>query len=120
MTLTTQPPTRTTPQPGPRDHPRTRAHTGTADLRALAAGEPDAWTAVIARYQPLVASRARRQHLNPDDTADLMQDTWLRLFENADKVRDPERLPGWVATTASREAFKTRQRSFREQTHADA
>lgn len=100
---------------------KTRAGTTTApDLRAALAGaDPTTWAAVITQYQTLIASRARRHRLTPDEAADVAQQTWLRLFENADRVRDPDRLAGWLAITANREALDSRQRSWREQPHPD-
>jgi DNA-directed RNA polymerase specialized sigma24 family protein len=41
--------------------------------------------------------------------------TWLLLVENLDHIRDPERLPGWLATTARRECLRTLRLSNREQ-----
>ena len=34
-----------------------------------------------------------------------VQNTWLRLLENLTKIDNPEALPGWLATTARREAL---------------
>jgi RNA polymerase sigma factor (sigma-70 family) len=34
------------------------------------------------------------------------QTTWLRLVENLDRIQDPERLGGWLATTARRECLR--------------
>jgi RNA polymerase sigma factor (sigma-70 family) len=90
------------------------------DLRAALAGaDPTTWAAVTAQYQTLISSRARRHRLTPDEAADVAQQTWLRLFENADRVRDPQRLAGWLATTANREAINVRQRAWREQPRPD-
>ena len=35
----------------------------------------------------------------------MVQNTWLRLLENLTKIDNPEALPGWLATTARREAL---------------
>jgi RNA polymerase sigma factor (sigma-70 family) len=43
--------------------------------------------------------------LQEADALDAVQMTWLRLAENAHQVRFPERLGGWLATTARRECL---------------
>jgi RNA polymerase sigma factor (sigma-70 family) len=45
--------------------------------------------------------------LQEADALDAIQTTWLRLAENAHRVRQPERLAGWLATTARRECLHT-------------
>ena len=47
----------------------------------------------------------RSFRLQEADALDAMQMTWLRLAENADRVQFPERLGGWLATTARRECL---------------
>jgi RNA polymerase sigma factor (sigma-70 family) len=81
---------------------------------AAAAGDPAAWCEIVRRHERLVAGVAARYRLSPDQVADVVQTTWLRLFENIDGIRDPERLPGWLATTAAREALGVCRRSMRE------
>src|SRR3954469_10404914 len=34
-----------------------------------------------------------------------VQRTWVLLFRNADRINDPRCLPGWLSTTARREAL---------------
>ncbi|WP_210408091.1 RNA polymerase sigma factor [Allokutzneria sp. NRRL B-24872] len=70
------------------------------------AGEEPAWRALVARYERLVLATARSHRLSSSDVADVAQATWLRLAERLDTVRDPERLPGWLATTARRESLR--------------
>ena len=36
----------------------------------------------------------------------MTQTTWLRLVENLDRIKDPERLGAWLATTARRECLR--------------
>jgi RNA polymerase sigma factor (sigma-70 family) len=44
--------------------------------------------------------------LSREDRQDVFAGTFCRLFEqlDRDKIRDPERLPGWIVTTARNEA----------------
>ena len=96
------------------------AEATTPDVRtALAAGDATTWAEVVARYQGLISSRARRHRLSPDQAADVSQQTWMRLFEHAGDVRDPERLAGWLATTANHECIAARKRSWREEARPD-
>ena len=73
----------------------------TADL-----GDERAWEEIVARYRGLVATVVRSFRLQDADARDAEQRTWLRLVENRRGVRDPERLGGWLATTASRECLR--------------
>lgn len=78
--------------------------TATADLvRAAACSDPAAWNALVRRFANLVRSVARRHGLNDADSADVCQTVWLQLFEHLSDIRQPERLAGWLATTARNE-----------------
>ncbi|MGH3787561.1 MAG: RNA polymerase sigma factor [Pseudonocardiaceae bacterium] len=68
-------------------------------------GDPAAWEEVYRRYGKLVSTTVRSFRLQEADTLDAVQMTWLRLAENAHRVRFPERLGGWLATTARRECL---------------
>ncbi|MGH4008055.1 MAG: RNA polymerase sigma factor [Pseudonocardiaceae bacterium] len=82
------------------------ATSSVADL-LLGIGEKDpaAWDEVLRRYGPLVSAIVRSYRLQEADAFDAEQMTWLRLAENAHRVRFPERLAGWLATTARRECL---------------
>jgi RNA polymerase sigma factor (sigma-70 family) len=81
-------------------------------LRA-AAGEREAWDALVDRFDQMVWSVARSFRLDDAAASDVAQTVWLRLIENADRIQDPERLPGWLATTCRREALRVIKRSER-------
>jgi RNA polymerase sigma factor (sigma-70 family) len=83
-------------------------------LAAAAAGDADAWNAIVARFTALRGATACAHRLAPSDAADVVQTTWLRLVENLGRIDDPERLPGWLATTARRECLAVLRRSHRE------
>ena len=83
-------------------------------LRAAAAGDTAAWDELVAAYTNLLWSVTRGHRLRDADAADAVQMTWLRLVENLDRIRDPERLGAWLATTARRECLRTLARSRRE------
>ncbi len=82
-------------------------------VRGARDGEASAWDGIVQRYQPLVDGIARRHRLDREDGADVSQQVWVRLVENVDRLRTPEALPGWIATTATRACLavlKQRQR----------
>lgn len=85
------------------------------DLLARAdSGDQAAWNTIVDRYTNLLWSVGRAHRLNTADASDVVQTTWLRLVENLGRIQDPERLPGWLATTARRECLRILRRSGRE------
>jgi RNA polymerase sigma factor (sigma-70 family) len=75
-------------------------------VTAARAGDQSAWDALVERYAPLILAVLRRYKLSGHDASDVSQTTWLRLIEHLDEIREPERLPGWVVTTAKHEALR--------------
>jgi RNA polymerase sigma factor (sigma-70 family) len=69
-------------------------------------GDKQAWDALVERYAPLVWSICRRHDLAAVDAGDVSQSVWLRLVDQLDKIREPEALPGWLATTTRRECHR--------------
>ena len=69
-------------------------------------GDPVAWDEILRRYGTLVSATVRSFQLQDADALDAVQMTWLRLVENAHRVQFPERLGGWLATTARRECLR--------------
>jgi RNA polymerase sigma factor (sigma-70 family) len=86
----------------------------TAALAAAADGDQSAWESIVAAYSGLVWSVARGYRLDPAAAADVSQGTWLRLVEHLGDIRDAERLGGWLATTARREALGLLRRARRD------
>jgi RNA polymerase sigma factor (sigma-70 family) len=74
-------------------------------LGAACDGDTAAWDELIRRYRGAVRAAVGSYHLNPADAADAIQSTWLRLFEHAATIRNPEMLGGWLKTTARRECL---------------
>lgn len=75
-------------------------------VRRAAAGDKAAWDAIVESFSGLVWSIATSHRLGQADSAEVVQTTWLRLVENLDRLREPARLGGWLATTAGREALR--------------
>ncbi|HET7474826.1 MAG TPA: RNA polymerase sigma factor [Dermatophilaceae bacterium] len=75
-------------------------------LRRARQGDDTAWSALVTAYTPVIRAVCGRHRLRPQDCEDVAQRTWLLLFRHAEQIREPERLAGWVATTARHEAFR--------------
>ena len=84
-------------------------------VRRAAAGQQTAWEELVDGYSSLVWSVVRGFRLSEAQAADAAQTTWLRLVEHLTDIRDPERLPGWLRTTARRVCIAIIRESGREQ-----
>lgn len=88
----------------------TQAHTPTTDagalVRAAAGGDQQAWGALVDRFSRLIWAIARNHRLCADDAAEVSQTTWLRLAEHIDRLQDPSKVGGWLATTARHESLR--------------
>src|SRR5690349_24782465 len=91
-------PANTLPDPVPPDD----VPPGRDLVHAACARDPQAWQEIVRRYRGMVGKVARSYRLSDSDTADVMQNTWLRALERLDTMREPDRLSGWLATTARR------------------
>jgi RNA polymerase sigma factor (sigma-70 family) len=84
-------------------------------LSRAARGDQAAWNTLVESFGQMVWSIARSFHLDDATAKDVTQTVWLKLVENCDRITDPERLPGWLATTCRREALRVarlRQRTI--------
>jgi RNA polymerase sigma factor (sigma-70 family) len=94
--------------------------TGLSDLstgvlvRLADAGDQNAWDTLVGRFNGLLWAIARAHRLDSFAADDVVQTTWLRLLEHLGQIKDPERLPAWLATTARRECLRMLRRSGRE------
>jgi RNA polymerase sigma factor (sigma-70 family) len=92
--------------PTPRTAPDSCIEEGGRELLdALAAGDESTWQTTVRRYEGLLRSAARVVLRSDADVDEAVQRTWVLLFRNADRINDPQRLPGWLSTTARREAL---------------
>ena len=87
----------------------------TAELVRLAEQrDQHAWAELVRRFAALVWSVARENGLATADAADVCQAVWLTLAQNLDRLREPDRLAAWLATTARRESVRVRTCRRRE------
>jgi RNA polymerase sigma factor (sigma-70 family) len=84
-------------------------------MNAATMGEEAAWDALVSRFSRLVWGICAAYRLNAADSGDVFQLTWLRLLEHLDTIREPARLPGWLATTCRRECQGQLRRNRRLQ-----
>jgi RNA polymerase sigma factor (sigma-70 family) len=75
--------------------------------RRAADGDQRAWDAIVAQHSKLLWSVVRGFRLGEQQSADVVQKTWLRLVENIRLIRDPERLAGWLVVTARNLSVET-------------
>ena len=95
------------PAAAPRAAPSLAASEPVSALASLAAdGDREAWDQIIDRYAPLVYAICRRYQLANDDAQDVAQRVWLVLVERIGMIRRESALPGWLATTTSRECLR--------------
>jgi RNA polymerase sigma factor (sigma-70 family) len=80
-----------------------------------AEGDQLAWGRLITRFTPLLWAVARAHRLSDADASDAVQGTWLRLVENLGRIREPDRVGAWLATTCRRECLAALRRGSREQ-----
>ncbi len=90
-----------------------------AVFEKAAEGDPDAWADLVGRFGGMIAATGRRYRLTPSDVAELQQTTWLRLVENMHRIEQPERVGGWLATTARRESLLLLKRAAKYRSGAD-
>ena len=95
-----------TPKPPP-PHPGspTEPSTGGPLARTWPPGTTPTWQATVRRYEGLLRSSARVVLRSDADVDEAVQRTWVLLLRNAARIHDPQRLPGWLSTTARREAL---------------
>ena len=96
--------------------------TDRATLVALSCGDDAAWRSTVRRYEGLLRGSARAILRNDSDVDEAVQRTWVQLFRHADRIHDGRGLPGWLSTTARREALavlRSQQRAVPTEDVAD-
>jgi RNA polymerase sigma factor (sigma-70 family) len=83
-------------------------------VQAAQSGDMRARERLVERYDSLVWATVRSFRLRDADAQDAVQNTWLRMIEHLGELRDPDRVAGWLATTARRECIKLIKLGSRE------
>jgi RNA polymerase sigma factor (sigma-70 family) len=69
-------------------------------------GDDSAWQQLVDGYSGLIYTVALRTGLSTADAEDCAQQTWLALYRNRRKIKDPEALPAWLIKTTHRRAMQ--------------
>jgi RNA polymerase sigma factor (sigma-70 family) len=68
--------------------------------------EEPAWGELVARHNPMLRSIARGFRLTDQEAADAAQTTWLRLVLHITRLREPDHVAGWLASTMRHECLR--------------
>jgi RNA polymerase sigma factor (sigma-70 family) len=74
-------------------------------IDACLRGEQDAWTELVARYQRLIYSVARKLCPQPEDASDVFQRVCLDLYQSLKTLRNDRTLPAWLITVTKRRSY---------------
>ena len=88
-------------------------------LQQIRAGQSEAWEILIARYERLVYSVARRNGLSSTEAMDVTQNTFTIFLESHTTLRSDESLAWWLMTVTRRQSWRARNRARREVPTAD-
>ncbi|WP_326645179.1 sigma-70 family RNA polymerase sigma factor [Streptosporangium sp. NBC_01755] len=75
-------------------------------FRAAVDGDTAAWKSLVEGLSPLVWSIVRAHGLRDADAQEVYQTTWFRLAQNLARIREPDRVGAWLASTARHECVK--------------
>lgn len=78
-------------------------------------GSGEAWNALVERLQRVVWKSVNMMTFDHEVRDDAFSATWLRLAERLGSIREPEKLPGWLATTACNEVRQILRQRRRQQ-----
>ncbi|MST31517.1 sigma-70 family RNA polymerase sigma factor [Acidimicrobiaceae bacterium USS-CC1] len=84
-----------------------------AVARRASTGDEEAWRELVRRFDGMIGAVGRRYGLSPADVGELRQTVWLRLVEHLVRIEDPQRVAGWLATTARHESLHMIARASR-------
>lgn len=84
-------------------------------LERCRAGDNHAWQLVVRRYARLVHSVPVRYGLSSGEVEDVGQEVFWALAQQLERIEEPERLGGWLMTTARRVSWRVIRRQRQEQ-----
>lgn len=85
-------------------------------VRRAAAGDPDAFGALVARHRQALAALIRLRIGNPDEADDVLQDTLLAAWLQIGSVRDPSRFKAWLLQIARNQCRDYYRSKYRRET----
>jgi RNA polymerase sigma-70 factor (ECF subfamily) len=85
---------------------------GEAELaRAVAAGQPQAFERFVDHFRSKVFHYSWLMCGRPEDAEEVAQETLLKVFENFDQLREPERVRSWIFRIAKNACLMQRRKS---------
>ena len=91
-----------------------------AAFRGYRAGDVARMDELVEMLTPILWHTARAQGMAEGSAQDAVQTAWLRLVENADRVKDPQAVMGWLIVTVRRECWRVTKSASREDHEVDA
>jgi RNA polymerase sigma factor (sigma-70 family) len=85
-----------------------------ACLERARGGDTTALSDVVRELNPLLWHVARAEGLAAEESADVVQTTWLELLRRLHDIRSPLALTSWLVTATRREAWRARELSRRQ------
>lgn len=82
-------------------------------------GDAAAWQRLVKRLERVVWKSVNMMTTDGEVRKDAFAATWLKLVERLDTIREPEKLPGWLATTATNEVRQIVRQRNRRDLHLD-
>ncbi len=79
--------------------------------RSMLAGEPEAFDRFVQHFRSKVFRYSWLICGQPDDAEEVAQETLMRVFQNLDQLRDPERIRPWVFRIARNACLMQRRKS---------
>ena len=82
-------------------------------VRRYCDGDTTSINDLMTRFRPVVVCAARRHVYSVYDIDDVVQETWMAFVAHAPDIREPERVVGWLRTTATNVARRLATRNAR-------
>jgi RNA polymerase sigma-70 factor, ECF subfamily len=80
-------------------------------VRDLMDGKPEAFDRFVTYFRPKIFSYAYMICGGREDAEEVTQDTLMKVFDNFDQLREPERIKGWVFRIARNGCLMKRRKS---------
>lgn len=85
---------------------------GEIDLaRALSTGEPGAFERFVEHFRSKIFHYSWMMCGRPDDAEEVAQETLLKVFQNFEQLREPERVRAWIFRIAKNACLMQRRKS---------
>jgi len=85
-----------------------------ASLERARDGDTAALGEIVRELNPLLWHVARGEGLTAEESADVVQTSWLELLRRMHEIRSPQALTSWLVTATRREAWRARKLSHRQ------